>query len=97
MATCHTTRGYPLKLFKRRSHLNVWTNSFSLKVIDEWNALSANLVLAPAVNNFRSQLNKHWHGHPIKFEAACHQPGDQQKYRDQEEMHFQRPLSKLVS
>ena len=54
MATFQTTRGHPLKLFKRRSRLNVRANSFSMRVIDNWNSLPTNVVLAPSVNIFKS-------------------------------------------
>ena len=76
MATSQTTRGHPLTLFERRSRLNLRANNFSLRVIDKWNALPANVVLAPSVDSFKSRLNKHWHGHPLKFEAACYTPGE---------------------
>ena len=71
MATYRTTRGHPLKLFKRRSRLSLRTKNFSLRVIDKWN-----VVLAPSVDSFKSRLNKHWHGHPLTFEAACYTPGE---------------------
>ena len=77
MATFQATRGHPLKLFKRRSRLNVRANSFSMRVIDNWNSLPTNVVLAPSVNSFKNRLNKHWHGHPLKFEASCYIPGVQ--------------------
>ena len=77
MATFQATRGHPLKLFKRRSRLNVRANSFSMRVIDNWNSLPTNVVLAPSVNSFINRLNKHWHGHPQKFEASCYIPGVQ--------------------
>ena len=76
MATYNTTRGQQLKLFKRRSRLNLRANNFSLRVKDKWNALPANVELAPAVDSFKSRLNKHWHGHSLKFEAACYTPGE---------------------
>ena len=76
MGTYQTTRGHPLKLFKRHSRLNLRTNNFSLWMIDKWNALPMNVVLAPSVDSLKSRLNKHWHGHPLKFEAACYTPGE---------------------
>ena len=76
MTTYQTTPGHRLKLFKRHSRLNLCTNNFSLRVIDKWNALPANVVLGPSVDNFNSRLNKHWHEHPLKFEATCSTPGE---------------------
>ena len=67
MATYQATRGHPLKLFIRRSRVNVRASSFSMRVIDTWN-----VVLAPSVDSFKSRLNKYWHGQPLKFEASCY-------------------------
>ena len=58
MATIRKTRGHPLKLFKKRCRL-IRANSFSLTIIDDWNALSENVVLAPSENSFKRRLNKH--------------------------------------
>ena len=57
-------------------YLNIF--SFSLRDIDGWNALPANVILAPSINSFKSHISKHWHGHPVKFEAERYQPADQQ-------------------
>ena len=43
MATYQSTRVHPFKLFKRRVRLNVRANSFSLRVIDNWNMLLASV------------------------------------------------------
>ena len=40
--------------------LKVRWNSFSLRVIDSWNALPENVVMAPYFNCFKSRLNTHW-------------------------------------
>ena len=74
MAIYRTTRGHPLKLFKRRPRLNLRPNNFSLRVVDKWNALPVNVVLAPSVDSFKNRLDKHWHGHPLKFEVASGEP-----------------------
>ena len=54
MATYRSTRGHPLKLFKRRARINVRANSFSLRVIDNWNMLPASVVTAPSIGSFKS-------------------------------------------
>ena len=69
------TRGHSFKLHKKRSRLNVRANTFSNRVVNTWNNLPDTVVNAPSVNSFKSRLNKHWHGHPSKFEPACYQPG----------------------
>ena len=74
-AQYQATRGHSYKLFKRRSRLNLRANTFSNRVINTGNNLSANVVNAPSVNAFKNRLNKHWHGHPSKFEAICYQTG----------------------
>ena len=71
MAAYRSTRGHPFKLFKRRARINVRANSFSLKVIDNWNMLPASVVTAPSIESFKSRLNKHWLRHPSKFTASC--------------------------
>ena len=74
-ALYRATRGHSYKLQKKRSRLNVRANTFSNRVVDTWNNLPENVVNAPSVNEFKSRLNKHWHGHPSKFEATCYQTG----------------------
>ena len=56
MATIRQMRGHPLKLFKKRFRFNIHANSFSLRVLDDRNALPANVVLALTVNSFKSRL-----------------------------------------
>ena len=62
-------------------------NSFSMRVIDTWNLLPPNVVLAPSVDSFKSRLNKNWYGHPLELEASCYIPGVQRTIVTQEEMH----------
>ena len=67
MAAYTSTRGHPLKLFKKRFRLNLRKKFFSQRVIDKWNRLPINLVTAPSLNAFKSRLNKFWKEHPFKF------------------------------
>ena len=69
-----STRGNSLKLFKRRSRLQIRANSFSNRVVDVWNSLSDSVVQAPSLNCFKSRLNSWWHDHPNKFDPACYVP-----------------------
>ena len=56
----HTgTRGHPLKIYKRRFRLNIRGNYFSNRVIDVWNSLTENVVMAPTLNSFKSRLNRY--------------------------------------
>ena len=71
-----STRSNGLKLFKKRSRLNVRANVFSNRVVNAWNLLSCEVVLAPSLNTFKSRLNKFWFGHPLKFSPSCYTPGE---------------------
>ena len=82
-AQYRATRGHSYKLHKERSRLNLRAGTFSNRVINAWNKLPENVVNAPSLNALKSSLNRHWHGHPYKFEAACYQTGHPvTEYRD---------------
>ena len=55
------TRGHDLKLFKPLCNTNVRSHFFSLRVINDWNNLPADVVNAPSVNAFKNKLDQHWH------------------------------------
>ena len=76
MSECNTTRGHSLKLFKKRSRLNVRANYFTQQVVDQWNSLPECVVTAPSLNAFKSRLNKLWKDHPFKFNPACYLTND---------------------
>ena len=71
-----STRGNSLKIFKPRSRLKVRSSVFSNRVVDVWNSLPNSVVTAPSLNSFKSRLNKHWHGHELKFNASCYILGE---------------------
>ena len=71
-----STRGNSLKIFKPRSRLKVRSSVLSNRVVDVWNSLPNSVVTAPSLNSFKSRLNKHWHGHELKFNASCYIPGE---------------------
>ena len=54
------TRGHSLKLVKQRSNSNKRKNFYSQRVVDDWNSLSENTVMAPTLNCFKNRLNKLW-------------------------------------
>ena len=68
-----------MSIFEGYGAFNIRANSFRSRVIDDWNSLPEYAVLAASVNNFKSRLNKHWHGQPLKFEAACYIPEQPQR------------------
>ena len=69
-----STRSNRLKLLKKRSRLNVRANVFSNRVVNAWNLLPSEVVLAPSLNSFKSRLNKFWYGHPLKYTPSCYIP-----------------------
>ena len=75
------TRGHQFKIYKNRYRLNVRGNYFSNRVIDLWNELPENTVMAPTLNSFKSRLNKCWYGHPRKFDPWCYIPGERTRQR----------------
>ena len=80
------TRGNSLKIFKPRSRLKVRSSVFSNRVVDVWNSLPNAVVTAPSLNAFKSRLNKHWHGHELKFNAPCYIPGETMFFKFCEKM-----------
>ena len=53
-----TTRGHPYKLFKHRANLEVRIRFFSLRIVDEWNAFSAETVTATSLETFKHLLHR---------------------------------------
>ena len=76
-----STRGHPLKIYKRRFRLNLRGNYFSNRTIDTWNELPTNVVMAPTLNSFKTRLNKYWYEHPQKFEPWCYIPGERSRFK----------------
>ena len=68
MSTYQSTRGQPLKIFKKRYRLRIRGHFFSNRVVDSWNDLLTDVVTAPSLNTFKTRLIKCWKGHPYKFE-----------------------------
>ena len=64
------TRGHRYKINKQRSKTNIRKYSFSNRVIDTWNSLPDTVVESENINQFKSKLNTHWKGHPIKFSPS---------------------------
>lgn len=64
------TRGHTLKLEKTRYRTNLRGHSFKLRVVNNWNSLSDQVVNAPSLFSFKSRLNKYWRAHPNKFEPS---------------------------
>ena len=66
-----STRGHSLKLEKPRANTNIRANSFSNRVINDWNSLSEETVHAPSLNAFKSALEKEWANDPLKYDIGA--------------------------
>ena len=53
-------RGHKQKLFQQRAIKIVRRQSFSRRVINEWNGLSPEVVNAETVNEIKNNLDKFW-------------------------------------
>ena len=69
-ATASTTRSHQLKLLKPRAVSRVRRNAFSVRVVNEWNALPSSVIDAPSVNTFKARLYKHW-AHDTSPRSSC--------------------------
>jgi len=56
-------RGHSMKIYKPRCRTVLRKNSFSLRVIDDWNSLPQSVVSASSVNDSKNKLNKFWNTH----------------------------------
>ena len=54
------TRGHQWKLSKEQAKSRVRRHCFSVRVINDWNALPAEVVLASSLNQFKSRLDTLW-------------------------------------
>ena len=53
------TRGHPRKLSKNTYVRRLGKDSFTFRVVNPWNKLPLDVVLAPNPNSFKSRLNVH--------------------------------------
>ena len=54
------TRGHQHKLFKEATTKLVRSQSFSRRVVNDWNSLPSDVVAANSVNVFKNKLDEHW-------------------------------------
>ena len=54
------TRGHQYKLFKPASKKLVRSQSFSIRVVNDWNSLPHEVVSAQTVNDFKKKLDDFW-------------------------------------
>ena len=60
LSTNRTTRGHDWKLCKPRARTAARKQSFSNRVVNDWNALPADVVSAATVSQFKARLDTHW-------------------------------------
>ena len=61
------TRGHSLKISKPRVATSLRQNSFTIRVINDWNSLSESTISCDTVNSFKSALSKEWFNHPERY------------------------------
>ena len=54
------TRGHPWRLTKTQAVTRIRRNTFSVRVISDWNRLPPSVVGADSLNQFKSSLDSHW-------------------------------------
>ena len=62
------TRGHPMKVTKLRAMKLSRINSFSQRVVNDWNSLPEDVVMSPSLNTFKNRLDKHWKQLHYKFQ-----------------------------
>ena len=55
-----TTRGHQYKILKKKANKTSRVNTFSNRIIDDWNSLPKQVVSAGSVNSFKNELDAHW-------------------------------------
>ena len=92
--TYTATRRHQFKLAKKQHRLKIRSNSFSLRVIDSWNALPEHVVMAPSLNCFKSRLNVFWKNTRISLVPGATVPDQNQETTTR--MHQQRLFSLIL-
>ena len=65
-ANDRSTRGHSQELFKYQAIKHSRVNSFTQRVINDWNNLPTNVINAPSLNIFKNRLDESWeHLHHI--------------------------------
>ena len=55
-----TTRGHPHKIFKHHANKLLPINTFSIRIVNDWNKLPPYIVQAKSTNSFKNELDKYW-------------------------------------
>ena len=54
------TRGHCMKIRKRQCSTSLRLNFFSFRIVNIWNSLPHEIVMAPSVNCLKGRLHRHW-------------------------------------
>ena len=63
-----STRGHDQRIFKCHATKSARTNSFSQRIVNDWNGLPNHVITAPTLNTFKERLDKHWRNHHYDVE-----------------------------
>ena len=63
-----STRGHNRKLIKPRANTSGKLNSFSHRVVNDWNNLPNAVVMSTSLKCFKSSLSSFWSDIPFKFD-----------------------------
>ena len=59
------TRGHIFNVEKPHCKTSVRQRSLAVRSLNNWNGLPKSTVQEPSINSFKSELEKHWHHHPL--------------------------------
>ena len=63
------TRGHILKIHKQQAQCQVRSQSYSIRVVNDWNNLPADVVNAKSVASFKKRLDNHWKD--LQYSTDC--------------------------
>jgi len=61
-------RGHSLKLVHPRCHCDLRKYSFTVRIVNLWNSLPENVVLANTVDTFKNRLDKFWSDQELVYD-----------------------------
>ena len=62
------TRGHNMKLFQKRSRLQIRQKFFSNRMVQIWNSLPIEVTEAESINRLKNSLDNHWKNAPFRFD-----------------------------
>ena len=63
-----STRGHPFKLHNDRNLTSLRSNSFSQRIVNNWNSLPDNIINSPSTNTFKNRLDEYLKNHPCLYD-----------------------------